>query len=123
MAQETAFGEQFNALLGRVLLARQGVFAKSRSIAHCRAFAFKKQRRAVIDNGADAETDANKPPSVGGSEAEAAQHLGTLVAEFDGQRRDQRARSKGQNAAQDPFGETGIQAETAPTMDDDVGLA
>ena len=105
MPQQIAFRQQLDQLARFLLLALKRVFLEMRGITNRRASPFEIDRRRVIDRRAKCKTAADKAPSRVGGKAVTVQVLRALERKLDGERADERAGGKGENAGQDPLGD------------------
>ena len=113
MAQQIAFRQQLDGLLRILLLASQGILAKSCRVAYRRPLLVEEQRGEIIDDGTQREAAGNERPCRVGGETLLMQFLGAFECQFDGQPTDEGTSGKGQNASQHALGERNIQTESS----------
>lgn len=99
MAQKVAFRQQLYPLLRILLLASQSIFAKSCGVAYRCPLLVEEQRGKIINDRTESEAAGNESPCRIGVEALLMQFLGAFECQFDGQRTDESAGGKGQNAS------------------------
>ena len=88
MAQQIAFRQQLDRLFRILLLAPQGILAKSCRVAYRRTLPVKEQGRDIINDGTEREAAANERPGRIGAKTLPMQFLGAFERQFDRQRTD-----------------------------------
>ena len=99
MAQKVAFRQQLYPLLRILPLASQSIFAKSCGVAYRCPLLVEEQRGKIINDRTESEAAGIESPCRIGVEALLMQFLGAFECQFDGQRTDESAGGKGQNAS------------------------